>query len=50
MPVNRKFSLDELMAACERYVEKTNRKVFFEYVMLAGVNDDDSVRATTRRA
>jgi 23S rRNA (adenine2503-C2)-methyltransferase len=27
------------MAACERYVAKTNRKVFFEYVMLEGVND-----------
>lgn len=39
MPVNRKFSTGELMAACERYVEKTNRKVFFEYVMLEGVND-----------
>jgi 23S rRNA (adenine2503-C2)-methyltransferase len=39
MPVNRKFDLAELMAACERYVEKTNRKVFFEYVMLDGVND-----------
>jgi 23S rRNA (adenine2503-C2)-methyltransferase len=39
MPVNRKFSIGELMAACERYVEKTNRKVFFEYVMLEGVND-----------
>lgn len=41
MPVNRKFSTAELMAACERYIEKTNRKVFFEYVMLAGVNDTD---------
>jgi 23S rRNA (adenine2503-C2)-methyltransferase len=40
MPVNRRFPLAELMAACERYVRKTNRKVFFEYVMLAGVNDD----------
>jgi len=39
MPVNRKFPLDQLMAACERYVEKTHRKVFFEYVMLEGVND-----------
>lgn len=39
MPVNRKFDITELMAACERYVEKTNRKVFFEYVMLKGVND-----------
>ncbi len=41
MPVNRKFNTDELMAACERYVAKTNRKVFFEYVMLAGVNDTE---------
>jgi 23S rRNA (adenine2503-C2)-methyltransferase len=41
MPVNRKFSTAQLMAAVERYVRKTNRKVFFEYVMLAGVNDTD---------
>jgi 23S rRNA (adenine2503-C2)-methyltransferase len=39
MPVNRRYSVEELMAACERYVAKTNRKVFFEYVMLQGVND-----------
>jgi 23S rRNA (adenine2503-C2)-methyltransferase len=39
VPVNRRFALAELMAACERYVAKTNRKVFFEYVMLEGVND-----------
>ncbi|HZZ66464.1 MAG TPA: 23S rRNA (adenine(2503)-C(2))-methyltransferase RlmN [Candidatus Baltobacteraceae bacterium] len=39
MPVNRKFSMDELLAACDRYIQKTRRKVFFEYVMLAGVND-----------
>jgi len=39
MPVNRRWKLDELMAACARYVEKTNRKVFFEYVMLSGAND-----------
>jgi 23S rRNA (adenine2503-C2)-methyltransferase len=41
MPVNRRFPLHDLMAACERYVEKTNRKVFFEYVMLEGCNDSD---------
>jgi 23S rRNA (adenine2503-C2)-methyltransferase len=39
MPVNRKFPMDELLAACDRYIAKTNRKVFFEYVMLRGVND-----------
>jgi len=39
MPVNKKWPVAELMAACERYIGKTNRKVFFEYVMLEGVND-----------
>ncbi|HTX56282.1 MAG TPA: 23S rRNA (adenine(2503)-C(2))-methyltransferase RlmN [Candidatus Acidoferrales bacterium] len=39
MPVNRRYPVEELMAACARYVAKTNRKVFFEYVMLEGVND-----------
>ncbi len=41
MPVNRKFSLEEVMAACERYIAKTNRKIFFEYVMLRDVNDSE---------
>jgi 23S rRNA (adenine2503-C2)-methyltransferase len=50
MPVNRKFSTDELMAAVERYVSATKRKVFFEYVMLAGVNDsDEDAKALARR-
>ena len=39
MPVNRKWNIDELLAACRRYIAKTNRKIFFEYVMLDGVND-----------
>jgi 23S rRNA (adenine2503-C2)-methyltransferase len=50
MPVNKKFSTDALLAACERYIEKTHRKVFFEYVMLAGVNDTDAcARELARR-
>jgi 23S rRNA (adenine2503-C2)-methyltransferase len=39
MPVNKKWPVADLMAACERYIAKTKRKVFFEYVMLEGVND-----------
>jgi 23S rRNA (adenine2503-C2)-methyltransferase len=39
MPVNRRYPIAQLMAACERYVDKTRRKVFFEYVMLKDVND-----------
>jgi len=50
MPVNRKFSMDELLAACDRYIEKTNRKVFFEYVMLRGINDSqEDARELARR-
>jgi 23S rRNA (adenine2503-C2)-methyltransferase len=46
MPVNRRYPVKELIAACDRYIAKTKRKVFVEYVMLAGVNDDDrSARA-----
>lgn len=40
VPLNRKYPLGELMAACRRYVgRQPRRKVTFEYVMLAGVND-----------
>jgi len=40
VPINRKYPIRELLAACNRYIEKAPREfVMFEYVMLAGVND-----------
>jgi 23S rRNA (adenine2503-C2)-methyltransferase len=39
MPVNKRWPIADLMGAVARYIAKTNRKVFFEYVMLEGVND-----------
>jgi 23S rRNA (adenine2503-C2)-methyltransferase len=39
MPVNAKHPLADVLAECRRHVEKTNRRVFVEYVMLDGVND-----------
>ena len=40
VPLNRKYPIAELLAACRRYVaDEPRRKVTFEYVMLAGVND-----------
>lgn len=40
MPVNKKHPLDELMAACRRYLEVAPRDfITFEYVMLGGIND-----------
>ncbi len=41
MPLNKKYPLKELMQACRYYVEKTNSRITFEYVTLAGVNDSD---------
>ena len=43
VPINQKYPLSELMAACRRYLEKAPRDfVTFEYVMLDGVNDSDA--------
>src|SRR6516165_9581757 len=39
MPVNYRYPLADVLAECERYVQRRRRKVFVEYVMLAGVND-----------
>ncbi|HEY8583796.1 MAG TPA: 23S rRNA (adenine(2503)-C(2))-methyltransferase RlmN [Capillimicrobium sp.] len=39
MPVNERWPLAEVLAACRRHHEATNRAVYIEYVMLAGVND-----------
>jgi 23S rRNA (adenine2503-C2)-methyltransferase len=39
MPVNDRYPLPDVLAACEAYYERKRRKVFVEYVMLAGVND-----------
>jgi 23S rRNA (adenine2503-C2)-methyltransferase len=39
MPVNRKYPLRELTAACEYYQHERGRMITFEYVLIAGVND-----------
>ena len=39
MPVNERYPLADVLAECRRYFELRHRKVFVEYVMLAGVND-----------
>src|SRR5947209_203818 len=42
MPINRKYPLAELLAACRRYLEHAPRDfITFEYVMLEGVNDSE---------
>lgn len=39
MRINRSFPIEKLMAAIDEYIEKTNRRVTFEYIMLSQVND-----------
>jgi 23S rRNA (adenine2503-C2)-methyltransferase len=42
MPINRKYPIRELLAACRRYLERAPRDfVTFEYVMLDGINDGE---------
>jgi 23S rRNA (adenine2503-C2)-methyltransferase len=43
VPINKKYPLSELMAACRRYLKVAPRDfITFEYVMLSGVNDSDA--------
>ena len=39
MPVNDRYPLPDVLALCRAHWERTKRRVFVEYVMLAGVND-----------
>lgn len=39
MPINKRYPIKELLAACLEYTEKTGDKVTFEYVLLKGVTD-----------
>ena len=39
MPVNRRYPIKELLAACRRYPLEPRRRITFEYVLLKGVND-----------
>jgi 23S rRNA (adenine2503-C2)-methyltransferase len=42
MPVNRRWPLDELLAACADYTRATKRIITFEYTVIKGVNDSRS--------
>ena len=39
MPVNRKYNIDTLLAACRDYFDKTGRRVSFEYTLIGNKND-----------
>ena len=39
MPVNRKYDLTSLLSACEYYANRKKQCIYFEYILIAGVND-----------
>ncbi len=39
MPVNNKWGIDEVLEACREYINRTNRRVSFEYTLIHSVND-----------
>ncbi len=39
MPINKKYSVEEVLSACDYYIEKTGRRISFEYTLISGVND-----------
>ena len=41
MPISKAYSLKELMQVIKKYIDNTNRRVTFEYIMLDGVNDSN---------
>lgn len=50
MPINKKYTLDNLFEACKIYIEKTGRRITFEYAMISGVNDSaEHARELSRR-
>jgi 23S rRNA (adenine2503-C2)-methyltransferase len=49
MPINTQNPLEKVLAAIDDYIAKTRRKVMFEYVLIAGVNDSqDQARKLVR--
>lgn len=39
MPIAKKYSIEELIVACRYYLEKSNRRITFEYALIKGLND-----------
>jgi 23S rRNA (adenine2503-C2)-methyltransferase len=49
MPVANKYTIEDIMAACREYYEKTGRRISFEYSLVKGQNDsEDTARELSR--
>ena len=41
MPISKVYNMNELLSSIREYIDKTNRRVTFEYILLDGINDSD---------
>ncbi len=41
MPIGKEYTIRRILSAVDKYIEKTSRKVMFEYIMIDGVNDGE---------
>ncbi len=48
VPINRKYPVADLVAAAQGYADRTSRRVSYEWVLLAGVNDTEPPCAVSR--
>ena len=48
MPINKTYNIDKLLTACRYYIEKTNRRITFEYAVAKDTNDslEDAIELT----
>jgi 23S rRNA (adenine2503-C2)-methyltransferase len=42
LPINKKYSIEQLIDVCRYYVEKTHRRITFEWALIAGENDSEA--------
>jgi 23S rRNA (adenine2503-C2)-methyltransferase len=43
MPINKKYPVEKLLKACAYYIEKTNRRISFEWALIEGENDSTEI-------
>jgi 23S rRNA (adenine2503-C2)-methyltransferase len=41
LPINKKYDIAQVIEACQYYINKTNRRITFEWALIAGKNDDE---------
>ena len=42
MPINRRYNIETLLAACDYYVERKKQRITFEYILIEKVNDSEN--------